>query len=179
MVSLLYWEKEKDKQIADALLKACEGQKVSIETVEQREKTEKPPKLYDLTTLQREANRLLGFTAEQTLEYTQSLYEKKLVTYPRTDSRFLTEDMQNSTSAVVNATAEFFSVTNPSISMEQVTDNSKVTDHHAIIPTINIQSCDIHFLPLGEREILLLIALFDMCRGQKLPLWGNNGNSKM
>lgn len=168
----LLGEKQKNKQIADTLCKACDGQNVSIEMVEQKEKTERPPKLYDLTTLQREANRQLGFTAEQTLEYTQSLYEKKLVTYPRTDSRFLTEDMQNSTPTVVNAAAGFFLITNPAVSMEQVTDNSKVTDHHAIIPTINIQSCDIHSLPLGEHEILLLIALRLICAVGKSYRYG-------
>ena len=85
---VLSGERLSDKAAAEALCKACDGQSVTIGSVESKEKTEKPPKLYDLTTLQREANRMFGFNAQQTLDYTQSLYEKKLVTYPRTDSRF-------------------------------------------------------------------------------------------
>lgn len=158
-------EKLKDKQAADALLKACESQIISIHSVESREKSEKPPKLYDLTTLQREANRQLGFTAEQTLSYAQSLYEKKLITYPRTDSRYLTSDMSESTPAVAKAAAGLFMSQSykPSILIEQVTDNSKVSDHHAIIPTMSIQGCDLASLPFGERELLLLISLRLAC----------------
>lgn len=153
-------EKLKDKQAADALLKACESQTISIHSVESREKSEKPPKLYDLTTLQREANRQLGFTAEQTLSYAQSLYEKKLITYPRTDSRYLTSDMSENTPAVAKAAAGLFMSPSykPSILIEQVTDNSKVSDHHAIIPTMSIHGCDLASLPFGERELLLLIS---------------------
>jgi DNA topoisomerase-3 len=152
-------EKMQDNKEAETLCNACDSQNVTIETVERKEKTEKPPKLYDLTTLQREANRQLGFTAEQTLQYVQSLYEKKLVTYPRTDSRYLTEDMQDSVPAVVETAAGFFSLQNPPVSMKQVIDNSKVTDHHAIIPTRSVKDCDIQSLPYGEQEILKLIAL--------------------
>ena len=154
-------DKLKDKAQAEAMVKACNGQEVFIETVERKEKTEKPPKLYDLTTLQREANKLLGFTAEQTLQYTQSLYEQKLVTYPRTDSRYLTTDMKNTIPAVVNASAGFFMSDSSSltINVEQVTDNNKVSDHHAIIPTSKIKDFDLQSLPLGEREILRLVAM--------------------
>ena len=162
---ILSSEKLIDRQAAESLLKACDGQTIAIHSVESKEKSEKPPKLYDLTTLQREANRQLGFTAEQTLSYAQSLYEKKLVTYPRTDSRYLTSDMSESTPAVAKAAAGIFMPKNlePSIFMEQVTDNSKVSDHHAIIPTMNIQDCDLASLPYGEREILLLISLRLAC----------------
>ncbi|UUM12092.1 DNA topoisomerase 3 [Clostridiaceae bacterium HFYG-1003] len=162
---ILSCEKLTDRQAAEALLKACDGQTIAIHSVESKEKTEKPPKLYDLTTLQREANRQLGFTAEQTLSYAQSLYEKKLVTYPRTDSRYLTFDMSESTPAVAKAAAGIFMPKNlePSIFMEQVTDNGKVSDHHAIIPTMNIQDCDLYSLPFGEREVLLLISLRLAC----------------
>ena len=155
---ILSGEKLTDRHAAEDLLKACDGQTVTIHSVESKEKSEKPPKLYDLTTLQREANRQLGFTAEQTLSYAQSLYEKKLVTYPRTDSRYLTSDMSESTPAVAKVAAGIFMPQNlePSIFMEQVTDNGKVSDHHAIIPTMNIQDCDLASLPYGEREILLL-----------------------
>ena len=162
---ILSTEKITNKQVAETLLKACDGQTFAIQSVERKEKSEKPPKLYDLTTLQREANRQLGFTAEQTLSYTQSLYEKKLVTYPRTDSRYLTSDMSQSTPAVVKAAAGFFMPQSiePSVFMEQVTDNSKVSDHHAIIPTMAIQNYDLASLPFGEREVLLLISLRLVC----------------
>jgi len=162
---ILSSEKITNKQVAETLLKACDGQTFAIQSVERKEKSEKPPKLYDLTTLQREANRQLGFTAEQTLSYTQSLYEKKLVTYPRTDSRYLTSDMSQSTPAVVKAAAGFFMPQSiePSVFMEQVTDNSKVSDHHAIIPTMAIQNYDLASLPFGEREVLLLISLRLVC----------------
>ncbi|MBE6081392.1 type IA DNA topoisomerase [Acidilutibacter cellobiosedens] len=156
-------EKLQDKKEAEILCNDCDGQNVTIETVEQKEKSEKPPKLYDLTTLQREANRQLGFTAEQTLEYVQNLYEKKLVTYPRTDSRYLTEDMKDTVPAVVETAAGFFSLQNPSVNMKQVIDNSKVSDHHAIIPTMSVKNCDIQSLPYGEQEILRIIALRLVC----------------
>lgn len=160
---ILSGEKLQVKQTAETLRNACDGQNVTIERVERKEKTEKPPKLYGLTTLQREANRQFGFTAEQTLEYVQSLYEKKLVTYPRTDSRYVTEDMKDSIPAVVEIAAGLFSLPNPPMSMKQVIDNSKVSDHHAIITTMSVKDCDIHGLPFGEREILLLIALRLVC----------------
>lgn len=163
---LLSSERLDDKAAAQALGKACDGQSVTISSVESKEKTEKPPKLYDLTTLQREANRMFGFTAQQTLDYTQSLYEKKLVTYPRTDSRFLTTDMMESTPAVVKASAGIFSFGSNlelSITMEQVTDNSKVSDHHAIIPTMAVSNSKLTELPAGERDILNLIALRLIC----------------
>ena len=158
-------EKITNQQAAEALLKYCDGQTIAISSVESKEKCEKPPKLYDLTTLQREANRKLGFTAEQTLSYAQSLYEKKLITYPRTDSRYLTLDMSESIPAVAKAAAGSFMPQSFefSICIEQVTDNSKVSDHHAIIPTICIQDCDFASLPFGERELLLLISLRLAC----------------
>jgi len=154
-------EKLKDKTQATAILQACDGQSVTIESVEQKEKTEKPPKLYDLTTLQREANKLLGFTAEQTLQYAQSLYEKKYITYPRTDSRFLTEDMENGIPVLAKTTAVFFmpNATELPVNTAQVIDSSKVSDHHAIIPTMNIKGLDVQSLPAGERETLLLLAI--------------------
>lgn len=153
-------EKLKDKAQATAILQACDGQSVTIESVEQKEKTEKPPKLYDLTTLQREANKLLGFTAEQTLQYAQSLYEKKYITYPRTDSRFLTEDMENGIPVLAKATAVFFMPKEElPVNTAQVIDSSKVSDHHAIIPTMNIKGLDVQSLPAGERETLLLLAI--------------------
>lgn len=172
---VLSGERLSDKATAQAISKACDGQSVTISGVESKEKTEKPPKLYDLTTLQREANRMFGFTAQQTLDYTQSLYEKKLVTYPRTDSRFLTTDMMESTPAVVKAAARIFSFGNTlglSINMEQLTDNSKVSDHHAIIPTMAAGSSKLAELPAGERDILSLIALRLICAVGKSCVYG-------
>lgn len=168
-------ERLSDMAAAQTISKACDGQSITISSVESKEKTEKPPKLYDLTTLQREANRMFGFTAQQTLDYTQSLYEKKLVTYPRTDSRFLTTDMMESTLAVVKASAGIFSFGSNlelSINMEQVTDNSKVSDHHAIIPTMTVSSSKLAELPAGERDVLNLIALRLICAVGKSCVYG-------
>ncbi|MFI3214318.1 MAG: DNA topoisomerase [Eubacteriales bacterium] len=158
---MLTGEKIKDREQAESIAKSCEGKDVVITAVERKEKMEKTPKLYDLTTLQREANKLLGFTAEQTLQYTQSLYEKKLVTYPRTDSRYLTTDMKNSVPAVVDASAGIFTFehSNLIINVEQVTDNHKVSDHHGIIPTIKVKEFDLEALSFGEREILRLVSM--------------------
>lgn len=172
---VLSGERLSDKVSAQAISKACDGQSVTILSVESKEKTEKPPKLYDLTTLQREANRMFGFTAQQTLDYTQSLYEKKLVTYPRTDSRFLTTDMMEGTPAVVKTAAGIFSFGNNlelSINMGQVTDNSKVSDHHAIIPTMAVSSSKLAELLAGERDILSLIALRLICSVGKSCVYG-------
>lgn len=162
---ILSSERIKDKKIAETLCKSCDGQSIAIEKVEEKEKIEKPPKLYDLTTLQREANRQLGFTANQTLEYTQSLYEKKLVTYPRTDSRYLTEDMKDSIPALVNINAGIFLSQDIDLSLNigQVIDNSKVSDHHGIITTVGIGSYDIHSLSFGEKEILKMVAIGLIC----------------
>ena len=150
--------KFKDKTQADEVLKACKNQPIIVTGVENKDKLEKPPKLYDLTTLQREANRKLGFTANQTLEYTQSLYEKKLCTYPRTDSKFLTDDMERGLADIVAITMEKLQInaTAPT-NTRLVIDNSKVTDHHAIIPTKTLNGFDINNLPHGEKEVLTLI----------------------
>ncbi|NCC15953.1 MAG: type IA DNA topoisomerase [Clostridia bacterium] len=157
-------KKTEGKAQAEELLKRCKNQHLVVTSIENKEKAEKPPKLYDLTTLQREANRKLGFTANQTLEYTQSLYEKKLCTYPRTDSRFLTEDMAGilpELSLYALATLPFprdeeFDVP---CNAQLVIDSSKVTDHHAIIPTKSLANYDIEQLPYGEKAVLTLIML--------------------
>ena len=123
-----------------------------------KEKTEKPPALYDLTSLQRDANRILGFTAQQTLDYTQSLYEKKLVTYPRTDSRYLTDDMAGMVSGLVKGVAAAYGIMNPvSVQASQVINSSRVSDHHAIIPTRTMQQMNPAELPSGEQAILRLV----------------------
>ena len=122
---------------AELLLSKCRKEgRVTVQKMERKEKSESPPQLYDLTALQRDANRLLGFTAQQTLDYAQSLYEKRLITYPRTDSRFLTEDMAASLPGLVTNTGRAFAVEEPfPIHVQQVINSSKVTDHHALLPT--------------------------------------------
>ncbi len=123
------------------------------------EKQEKAPQLYDLTNLQRDANKMLGFTAQQTLDYAQSLYEKKLITYPRTDSRFLTEDMAVNLPKLSNSVVEKFGYTRGFVSnCKQVINNKKVSDHHAIIPTANITDVNYGELPSGEQKVLSLIS---------------------
>ena len=154
-------------QKADAklLLSKCRKEgRVTVQKTERKEKSENPPQLYDLTALQRDANRLLGFTAQQTLDYAQSLYEKRLITYPRTDSRFLTEDMAASLPGLVTDTGKVFAVEEPlSIHVQQVINGSKVTDHHALLPTKSMANADLAALPAGERNILRLIAARLLC----------------
>ena len=152
-------ERFKTKEAAEAVRQNCSV--AIVQKAECKEKTEKPPALYDLTSLQREANRVLGYTAQQTLDYTQNLYEKKLVTYPRTDSRFLTEDMAHSLPDLVKLAFHTFpveDVDNIPVHAEQVVNNKKVTDHHAIIPTKELQKCNLSELPKGELAILQLIS---------------------
>ncbi len=151
-------ERMKDRSTADAVVIACEN-KATVQTVDRKEKSEKAPALYDLTTLQRDANRTLGYTAQQTLDYLQALYEKKLCTYPRTDSRYLTDDMETSVPDYVAAAAAVISTDAPTvIHAAQVCNSKKVSDHHAIIPTVSAGSADLEALPLGEREIVKLAA---------------------
>ena len=137
-----------------------------MKKVEHKDKSEKPPALYDLTTLQRDANRLLGFTAQQTLDYLQNLYEKKLCTYPRTDSRYLTSDMAASLPELVRLTAgalPFAAGMELACNAAQVINDKKVTDHHAVIPTRNLQGADLSSLPVGEKAVLELVALRLLC----------------
>ena len=155
-----------DKKKADEIAGACRnGQSVATSVVKE-EKTVMPPKLYDLTTLQRDANRLFGFTAKQTLEYTQSLYEKKLATYPRTDSQFLSDDMGQTAEGVIEAVFsslmfEENRASRPDI--KRILNSKKVTDHHAIIPTMEIAKADLAALPETERKILSLVANRLLC----------------
>ena len=154
------------KADAEQLKTACQGGTVTVKQVERRDKSEKPPALYDLTTLQRDANRLLGFTAQQTLDYLQNLYEKKLCTYPRTDSRYLTSDMAEGLPVLVNLVANampFRKGIAISCDAAAVINDKKVTDHHAVIPTRNIREADLSALPVGERAILELVALRLLC----------------
>ena len=150
---------------AELLLSKCRKEgRVTVQKMERKEKSESPPQLYDLTALQRDANRLLGFTAQQTLDYAQSLYEKRLITYPRTDSRFLTEDMAASLPGLVTDTGRAFAVEEPfPIHVQQVINGSKVTDHHALLPTKSMAKADLAALPAGERNVLRLIAARLLC----------------
>ena len=150
-------ERFKDKIQAEELLAECQKSSGAVvQKSERREKSERPPALYDLTTLQRDANRLLGYSAQQTLDYTQALYEKKLVTYPRTDSRYLTEDMAAGLPGLVMDTAVAFGFRGAiPVHAKQVINNQKVSDHHAILPTQSVAGAS---LPAGEASILRLIA---------------------
>ena len=151
-------EKFKKKSEADAVIPGA-NEPVVVKSVTSKEKTEKAPALYDLTTLQRDANRQLGYTAQQTLDYVQSLYEKKLCTYPRTDSRYLTDDMTDGVNAVVASSVAICGEAGPAVVLrEQICNSKKVSDHHAIIPTLVADKTDINALPAGEREIIKLIA---------------------
>ena len=151
---------------AQAIRDACDGQQAVCVSLVREKKTEKPSKLYDLTTLQREANRVFGYTAKQTLDYAQSLYEKKLLTYPRTDSRYLTGDMAETASVVLHLAArvppfdacpEFF----PDVLA--LVNDKEVSDHHALIPTLELEKADVPALPVGERNILLLVCCKLLC----------------
>ena len=153
-------ERFKDKSQAEELLAECrKSSQAVVQKSECKEKSERPPALYDLTTLQRDANRLLGYSAQQTLDYTQALYEKKLVTYPRTDSRYLTEDMAAGLPGLVMDTAAAFGFRGAiPVHAKQVINNKKVSDHHAILPTQSVAGADLSSLPAGEASILRLIA---------------------
>ena len=160
-------ERMKEKAEAEKLVaECCQAGSAIITKVEQKEKSEKPPALFDLTSLQREANRQLGFTAQQTLDYTQALYEKKLVTYPRTDSRYLTDDMAPLVPELVSVIQQSFQIqpdVPAPVNAAQVINSKKVTDHHAIIPTRTAAGYDISSLPSGEQAILTMLAVRLIC----------------
>lgn len=159
-------ERFTDPAEAEQAAAMCKGAAVICTSVTKEQKKEQPPKLYDLTTLQREANRLLGYTAKQTLDYAQSLYEKKLLTYPRTDSRHLTSDMAETASCVIHLAAKlppFDKISNFYPLVEAMVSDKDVSDHHAIIPTMEIEKADIKALPLGERNLFLLVCCKLLC----------------
>ena len=135
------------------------GGKCVVTSISQKEKSEAAPALFDLTTLQREANRVLGYTAQQTLDYLQSLYEKRLCTYPRTDSRYLTDGMEEGVKSLVLCAAGICGLEPPfAVYAEQVCDSAKVSDHHALVPTMSTADCELEDLPAGECELLRLMA---------------------
>ena len=159
-------EKFTDSAAAEQAAAMCKGATVTCTSVTKEQKKEQPPKLYDLTTLQREANCLFGYTAKQTLDYAQSLYEKKVLTYPRTDSRYLTSDMAETASCVIHLAAKvppFDGISNFFPLVEAMSSDKDVSDHHAIIPTMEIEKADLKLLPVGERNLLLLVCCKLLC----------------
>lgn len=151
-------ERMDKRQAALELAEACTGT-ATVLSVERKDKSEKAPALYDLTALQRDANRILGYTAQQTLDYLQALYEKKLCTYPRTDARYLTDDMESKVADHAAVAAAICGQPLPSvINTKQVCDSKKVSDHHALIPTLSATADALDGLPLGERAILRLVS---------------------
>jgi DNA topoisomerase-3 len=155
-------EKVKTEDEAKAIAAACNKKQAVVSSLKKETKTVNPPKLYDLTTLQREANRYYGFTAQQTLDLVQSLYEKKLLTYPRTDSQFITEDMESTARHVIGIVSRKLPLFEGRIhepDIGRITNNAKVTDHHAIIPTVQLEKQDLTELPESEQKIIRLIAM--------------------
>ena len=157
-------EKIFDEREADQLLCKCDGKDASVVSLSEKEKRVKPPRLYDLTSLQRDANRIYGMTAKQTLDTAQSLYEAKLITYPRTDSQYLTEDMESTGKSVVRRIHEVYQVLGPfeepsKPDMKKVMNNAKVSDHHAIIPTMELDGNAIRDLKESDEKILFMVAI--------------------
>ena len=162
-----------DENTADRLVSSCNGKTATVTDVKKEVKSVSAPKLFDLTSLQREANKKFGYTAQQTLDYMQSLYEKKLVTYPRTDSQYLSDDMEQTAYALIPAINEHFgfgTVAEPNL--KAVINNRKVTGHHAIIPTESGVKCDISALSAGEQNILKLVALRLLCASASAYQYG-------
>ena len=152
-------ERISDKSRADALKAACEAGTAVCVSITKEKKTAAPPKLFDLTSLQREANKIYGYTAKQTLDLAQTLYEKRLLTYPRTDSAFLTDDMGDTaakTVAMLSGKLPFMEGAEFTPEVSRTLDSSKVSDHHAIIPTMELAKTDLAALPESERNILTL-----------------------
>ena len=155
-------EKVKTEDEAKAIAAACNKKQAVVSSLKKETKTVNPPKLYDLTTLQRESNRYYGFTAQQTLDLVQSLYEKKLLTYPRTDSQFITEDMESTARQVIGIVSRKVPLFEGIIhepDIGRITNNAKVTDHHAIIPTVQLENQDLTELPESEQKIIRLVAM--------------------
>ena len=159
-------EKIKTEDEAKRIAGACDKKQASVSSLKKERKTVNPPKLYDLTTLQREANRYFSFTAQQTLDLVQSLYEKKLLTYPRTDSQFITDDMEGTVRQVISILCRklpLFDGVAYTPDIDRISNNAKVTDHHAILPTAQVETLDIAELPESEQKILRLVATRLIC----------------
>ena len=159
-------EKIVSPEDAQAVQAACAGNTAVCTSATREQNKEQPPKLYDLTTLQREANRMFGYTAKQTLDYAQSLYEKKLLTYPRTDSRYLTSDMAETVSCILHLAAKeppFDGCADFFPDVAALVSDQDVSDHHAIIPTMEMEKADVGALPVGERNLFLLVCCKLLC----------------
>jgi len=158
-------ERMSSREDAEALRQSCDGQDAVIEQMETKKIQQNPPRLFDLTTLQREANQIFGFTAKQTLDFAQSLYEKQLITYPRTDSQYLTHESEGKMKKLVSAlyaALPFTSGLTPQLNPSQVINDKKVSDHHAIIPTWKAAS-SYGKIPEGENALLTLIMVRTIC----------------
>lgn len=154
-------DKIEDESKASELIAKVSGKTAIAAEVKKEVKTVNPPKLYDLTTLQREANKQFGYTAQQTLDYLQALYEGKLSTYPRTDSQYLSDDMEQTARDMVKTVYSVFpefGAVPQSADIKRCINNKKVTGHHAVIPTANIENTDLSSLPEGQKNILKLIS---------------------
>lgn len=161
-------DKISDKETAEIIAVECSGQGAVCTKAARERKSEKPPLLYDLTSLQRDANRILGYTAQETLDTVQSLYEKKICTYPRTDSKYLTDDMEQKAYSLIDIAAKFLEVSDYAGNTKKVCDGTKVTDHYAIVPTEYSGSFDISALSDKEKAVFELIArrLLSACSGE-------------
>lgn len=158
-------DKYDKKEVAEALTQMCNGESGKITKLEEKQHKDNPPTLFDLTTLQRVANKTYGYTAQQVLDTVQSLYEKKLLTYPRTDSKYLTDDMISGTEELVKNLLQSHLIDNNTksyidkekIYIDKVVNNSKVSDHHAIIPTETLLNKDVSDLSKTELNCLNLV----------------------
>lgn len=153
-------ERIDDEASANALVARATGKTACAAEVKKEIKTVNPPKLFDLTTLQREANKQFGYTAKQTLDALQALYEAKLSTYPRTDSQYLSDDMEQTAASMVQTVFQVFPQFGKpqSVNVKRCINNAKVTGHHAILPTANIKTADLPALPDEQKNVLLLIS---------------------
>ena len=159
-------ERLNDEAAAQQMKAACEKSQAVCTSLKKEKKTVAPPKLFDLTALQREANRLYGFTAKQTLDYAQALYEKRLLTYPRTDSKYITSDMQSSTKELITGLCSllpFMQGVKLQADLTRVCDNSKVTDHHAILPTAEFLKAGFSSLADSETKLMTLVCAKLLC----------------
>lgn len=149
-----------NEEAADLLAALCNGSTAVVTQIKKERKKSFPPKLYDLTSLQREANRYFGYTAKRTLDMLQELYEEKLVTYPRTDSQFVTEDMKDSVEELVGkmpVLLPFVDYGQLGHGIKRVINNAKVSDHHAILPTKEAVEKGIADLPADKKNLMMLI----------------------
>ena len=159
-------EKLFDPAAAQQMKTACEKSQAVCTSLTKEAKTAAPPKLFDLTALQREANRLFGFTAKQTLDYVQTLYEKRLLTYPRTDSKYITSDMAGSTEELISGLCgilPFMQGIALTPDLSRIVDNAKVTDHHAILPTAEFVKNGFAALTESEKKIVILVCAKLLC----------------